>query len=100
MPAYDSIEELPAEISERFPARACELYRATYNRVADKLAAAQSDAGAEGCAQLIAEKAHDAAMLTIRTEFERQEDGTWNYNPVGEDMEQIGKAAEDDNNPN
>lgn len=96
MSVYDSINELPAEIKEKFPARACELYRATFNRVSDKLAMAQPENEKRDVAELIAEKAHDAAMLTVRTEFERQEDGTWTHEPIDIEIPKVEDPVGDD----
>ncbi len=88
---YQTIHELPAEVRNSMPAQACELYVAAYNRLLDKGVRGGGDADES----TIAREAHDGAILAVQSEFEIDSDGQWQRAPIGEDMDQLGRAAGD-----
>lgn len=91
---YQTIYELPAAVRKQMPDQACELYVAAFNRIREKALA-----GGRYDLTEIAREAHDGAMLTVRTEFEVDDDGHWQRAPIGEAMDDIGQAAEDPPRP-
>jgi len=85
---YRTIQELPARMRDAMPAQACELYMAAYNRVYDKMAAGSAhDDDAD-----IARAAHEGAMFALQAEFELDDTGRWRRAPIGEVMDDIGRA--------
>lgn len=86
---YRSIDQLPSEIRDELPQRACELYRAAYNRIMEKESPETDDA--EG----LEITAHQAGMLAVRAEFTRGADGKWRRDPVGDEMPPPNPEEED-----
>tara|TARA_R110001592_G_scaffold336941_1_gene622702 strand:- start:154 stop:423 length:270 start_codon:yes stop_codon:yes gene_type:complete len=82
---YHSIRDLPVDLRRRLPTEACELYLATYNRLCEKVGAA--DGGEDQAA--IERAAHDGAMLAVQTEFEQRTDGSWTRASIVDDMEEF-----------
>jgi cation transport regulator ChaB len=84
---YQSIDALPAEIRNEYPRQACELYRAAYNRILEKETAGTQSGGTEKDTRTAAEKAHEAAVLAVRSEFEKDSAGVWHRSPIGSEMQ-------------
>lgn len=88
-----SVDQLPAELRRELPPEACELYVAAYNRIREKAAAGAESGDDE---RKLDREAHDGAMLAVQTEFERDDRGRWRRAPIGDKMDQIGPAADDE----
>jgi hypothetical protein len=73
------------------PEQACELYVAVYNQISGDLAASADLDDTE-----ISRRAHDAAMLQVKNEFEVHAGGRWHRAPIAEDMQRLGPAADDE----
>lgn len=91
---YQTIHELPAVVRKKMPEQACELYVAAFNRIREKALA-----GGRHDVPEVLQEAHDGAMLAVQSEFEVDGDGHWRRAPIGNEMEHIGPAAEDDPPP-
>lgn len=88
---YKSIKELPPSVRTHLPQSAQELYRATYNRNWEKLAA-----GKTTDTEQIEAEAHEAARLAVKAEFHQDDEGRWHHEPVGDEMKQredVGEPA-------
>lgn len=65
--AYNKIEELPQEITEKLPQHAQQIFLAAFN-------AAQSDGISEDAAKSV-------AWNSVSQEYEQREDGKWHLKP-------------------
>lgn len=87
---YKIIDDLPKELKDSMPDQACELYLASYNRILDT----EVRAGGEN-EERMARTAHEGALLSVQREFEVDEQGRWHPVSIGEEMDRIGPAADD-----
>jgi len=80
MKLYASIDDLPEDLRDALPRRACELYRAVYNRVVENETRAGRSVRSE-----VHVTAHDAALWVVTAEFRQDRAGRWLYDPLGDE---------------
>jgi cation transport regulator ChaB len=82
--SYEGLPDLPGDLRHELPRRGQEIYQAAYNRAYEKLMASGEDQDAES----IAETAHNAALLAVEMDFQKdKQGGRWRRTPISEDME-------------
>lgn len=79
---YASLDDLPASLRNELPDMAQRTYLSTYRRVWEKCHMGGMDSEDE-----LAHTAHEAAMLAVRSQFDRDEQGRWRNAPVGGEVE-------------
>ncbi|HLT92718.1 MAG TPA: ChaB family protein [Woeseiaceae bacterium] len=76
---YESLDDLPRSLRDELPDLAQRTYLATYRRTWNKCRMGGIEEEAE-----LARTAHDAAMLAVRAQFEKNARGQWVYAPVAD----------------
>lgn len=79
---YETLADLPQSLKQELPELAQRTYLATYRETWSKC----HMGGVTGEAEL-AQKAHDAAMLAVQRQFEKDEHGRWRQAPVGAEVD-------------
>ena len=82
MKQYRKIEELPQALRNELPEAAQHLYLAVYQRTWETCAMG-GDTGADD----FASTAHEAAMLAVQSQFDKDERGDWHQSPVGDEID-------------
>ena len=82
MKPYRKIEELPPALRNELPEAAQRLYLAVYQRTWETCAM-----GGDGGAQDFAGTAHEAAMLAVQGQFDKDERGDWQQSSVGDEID-------------
>ena len=74
---YESLADLPQSLRDELPDMAQRTYLATYQRVWEKCHMGGMESEDE-----LAHTAHDAAMLAVSAQFDKDEQGRWTNAPV------------------
>lgn len=74
---YASLDDLPASLRNELPDMAQRTYLSTYRRVWEKCHMGGMESEDE-----LAHTAHEAAMLAVRSQFDKDEQGRWRNAPV------------------
>jgi cation transport regulator ChaB len=75
---YASLDDLPQSLRKELPDMAQRTYLSTYQRVWEKCHMGGMESEDE-----LAQTAHEAAMLAVSGQFEKDEQGRWQNAPVG-----------------
>ena len=75
---YESLGDLPQSLRDELPDMAQRTYLSTYRRVWEKCHMGGMESGEE-----LAHTAHEAAMLAVNAQFDKDEQGRWRNAPVG-----------------
>jgi cation transport regulator ChaB len=78
MKHYETLEDLPRSLREELPERAQHIYLAKYRETWTKCHMGGVTSETE-----LAALAHDAGMLAVEGQFEKDERGRWRDAPVG-----------------
>lgn len=79
---YESLDDLPQSLKDELPDLAQRTYLSTYRRVWEKCRMG----GVEDEDEL-AHTSHDAAMLAVQGQFEKDERGRWVHAPVASEID-------------
>lgn len=82
MPRYETLEDLPKELKRNLPKEARELYLAVHRRTWEEC---RMDGNSSE--KKLADTAHDAAMLAVEEKFEKDQNGQWKNEPIGEKVD-------------
>lgn len=82
MKNYQHLDDLPQALTDELPEMAQRLYLAVYRRTWEKCSM-----GGDVREDELAAKAHDAAMLAVQRQFEKDESGRWRQTPIGDDVD-------------
>lgn len=82
MRRYETLDDLPRSLREELPEAAQREYLAVYRITWTRCSMGGLSDEAE-----LAKKAHDAAMLEVERQFERDENGQWRQAPVGAEID-------------
>jgi cation transport regulator ChaB len=90
---YETLDDLPRSLREELPELAQQTYLYAYRRTWN----GARMSGVEDEEEL-ARTAHDAAMLAVRGQFEKNERGRWVHAPVGDaiDRDKLEGGAPDE----
>lgn len=78
---YASLADLPQSLKDELPEMAQRTYLSTYQRVWEKCHMGGVESEDE-----LAHTAHEAAMLAVESQFEKDERGRWRNAPVGSEV--------------
>lgn len=78
MKHYETLEDLPRSLREELPERAQRVYLAKYRETWTRCRM-----GGTTSEEKLATLAHDAAILAVEGQFEKDEQGRWRDAPVG-----------------
>lgn len=84
------LPDLPDDLRHELPRRAQEIYQAAYNRVYETSMASGEDHDAQSTA---AARAHQAALLAVEMEYQKDEQSRWRRAPISEDMDKLPHEA-------
>lgn len=84
------LPDLPDDLRHELPRRAQEIYQAAYNRVYETSMASGEDHNAQSTA---ATRAHQAALLAVEMEYQKDEQSRWRRAPISEDMDKLPREA-------
>lgn len=84
------LPDLPDDLRHELPRRAQEIYQAAYNRVYETSMASGEDHNAQSTA---AARAHQAALLAVEMEYQKDEQSRWRRAPISEDMDKLPREA-------
>ena len=79
---YETLNDLPRSLREELPDLAQRTYLQTYRRTWNKCRMGGMEDEEE-----LAHTAHDAAMLAVQGQFERDEQGRWVQAPVADEID-------------
>lgn len=82
MPRYETLEDLPKELKRNLPKKARELYLAVHRRTWEEC---RMDGNSSE--KKLEDSAHDAAMFAVQEKFEKDQDGQWGSEPIGEEVD-------------
>jgi cation transport regulator len=74
---YETLDDLPQSLKDELPDLAQRTYLSTYRRVWEKCHMGGVESEDE-----LAHTAHEAAMLAVQSQFEKDEHGRWRQAPV------------------
>lgn len=80
------LPDLPEDLRHELPRRAQEIYQAAYHRVYETSMASGGDHDAQSTA---AATAHQAALLAVEMEYQKDEQSRWRRAPISEDMDKL-----------
>jgi cation transport regulator ChaB len=78
---YETLDDLPRSLRDELPELAQHTYLQTYRRTWNKCRMGGMDDEEE-----LARTAHDAAMLAVQGQFEKDEQGRWVHGPVAAEI--------------
>lgn len=78
---YETLADLPQSLKDELPDLAQRTYLATYQRVWEKCHRGGMESEHE-----LAHTAHEAAMLAVSGQFEKNEQGRWRNAPVADEV--------------
>lgn len=82
MKGYESLDDLPPSLRDELPDLAQRTYLSTYRRVWEKCRMGGMEDEEE-----LAHTAHDAAMLAVQAQFEKDGQGRWRQAPVAAEID-------------
>ncbi|HET6630482.1 MAG TPA: ChaB family protein [Woeseiaceae bacterium] len=78
---YESLADLPQSLRNELPDLPQRTYLSTYRRVWEKCRMGGMESEDE-----LAHTAHEAAMLAVKAQFDKDEQGRWSNIPVGSEV--------------
>lgn len=79
---YESLDDLPRSLKAELPDLAQRTYLHTYRRTWNKCRMGGMEDDEE-----LARTAHEAAMLAVQAQFEKDEHGSWVQAPIGDEID-------------